>query len=826
MIHKKTRVYSLALAVSAALAGSAHAGREIITTDKKVIAPVEQPKVLTGSISAGWSSRYIFRGTNLMPSADGMVSTDLHVNYGGFTLGAWMGTQMGTASVPGALAIGEGGGGGSADFGVSRGNGLSGLGSGSVTGDQLVSFIAQNFGLTHDQVVGGFSQILNTQIPKQITNIKRSSEAFQDRFNEVDLYAQYAFSLGPVDITLGNIFFYIDRDSETQLTGREYFASEDARNLITALAGNPGLLPGSTRLRHPEDFLLNNGRKVSRRFDGIGDERFDRLFVSVSTTKIPYIVPRVTYYQTIYSEGQNPEPQLGVFRNDRKGGYLEAKINGEIPIIKDRLNLDPYALISYSSGDRSARDGASLDGWNHFQAGAELVWQVTDTFRFIPQINYMNHISDPPLGTNEDEWWGGARAEIVFGGPATTSYELPDSTKVDDGKTVDGKVIEGGKKQILTQDEQGDKLSGSISAGYSTRYIFRGTNLMPSADGMVSTDLHVNYGGFTIGSWIGSQIGSASVPGALAIGEGGGGGQADFGVSRGNGLGALGSGSVTGDQLVNFIAQNFGLTHDQVVGGFSQILNTQIPKQITNIKRSSEAFQDRFNEVDLYAQYSLSLGPVDVTLGNIFFYIDRDSSTQLTGREYFASEDARNLITALAGNPGLLPGSTRQGNPEDFLLNNGRKVSKRFDGIGDETFDRLFISVSTTKIPYVVPRLTYYQTVYSEGKNPDPELHVFRNDRKGGYLEAKVNGEIPIIKNRLNLDPYALVSFSSGDRSDKNGSSLDGWNHFQVGAELVWQVSDRFRVIPQINWMSHISDPPLGTNEDDWWGGARAEVTF
>ena len=821
MIYQKTRVYSLALAVSAALASSAHAGREIITTEKKVITPTEQPKVLTGSISAGWNSRYIFRGTNLMPSADGMVSTDIHVNYGGFTLGAWMGSQMGSASVPGALAIGEGGGGGQPDFGVARGNGLGALGSGSVTGDQLVNFIASNFGLSRSDVVGGFRNILNTEIPKQITNIKRSSEAMQDRFNEIDLYAQYSFSLGPVDLTLGNIFFYIDRDSETRVTGREYFASKDARDLITALAGNPGLLPGGTRQNHPEDFLLNNGRKVSRTFEGIGDETFDRLFISASTTKIPYVVPRVTYYQTVYSEGKNPDPELRVFRNDRKGGYLEIKVNGEIPIIKDRLNLDPYALVSYSAGDRSTRDGASLDGWNHFQAGAELVWQVTDTFRLIPQINYMNHISDPPLGTNEDEWWGGARAEIVFGGPSTASYELPDSTKVDDGKT-----IEGSKKQILTQEEDGNRLAGSISAGYSTRYIFRGTNLMPSADGMVSTDMHVNYGGFTIGSWIGTQMGAASVPGALAIGEGGGGGQPDFGISRGNGLGGLGSGSVTGDQLVNFIASNFGLSRADVVGGFKNILNAEIPKDITKIKRSSEAYQDRFNEVDLYAQYSFSLGPVDLTLGNIFFYIDRDSQTQVDGREYFASEDARDLITALAGNPGLLPGATRQNHPEDFLINNGRKVSKRFDGIGDETFDRLFISASTTKIPYVVPRVTYYQTIYSEGKNPDPELGVFRNDRKGGYLEAKVNGEIPIVKNRLNLDPYALVSFSAGDRSTRDGSSLDGWNHFQVGAELVWQVTDSFRLIPQINWMSHISDPPLGTNEDDWWGGARAEVVF
>ncbi len=414
MIQTKIKLYSLALAVTAALTGAAQAGQEIAATDKKQIVE-EEPKQLSGSVSASYSTRYIFRGTNLMPSADGMVSADVHVSYGGFTIGAWIGTQMGSASIPGALAIGEGGGGGTPDLGVTRGAGLDGLGSGTVSGDQLVNFIASNFGLSRSEVNQAFQQILGVQVPKQITQVKQSSEAFQDRFNEVDLYAQFAFSLGPVDITLGNIFFYIDRDSETRIAAREYFASEDARELITALSGGgDSLLPGNTRPGHPEDFLLNNGRKVSRTYEAIGDEVFDRLFISVSTSAIPYVVPRVTYYQTVYSEGKNPQPELGLFRNDRKGGYLEAKVNGEIPIIKDRVNLDPYALVSYSAGDRSDKNGNSLDAWNHFQVGAELVIQVTDTFRIIPQINWMTHISDPPLGTNEDDWWGGAKAEVIF----------------------------------------------------------------------------------------------------------------------------------------------------------------------------------------------------------------------------------------------------------------------------------------------------------------------------------------------------------------------------------------------------------------------------
>jgi|GEM_PF-4551431 len=863
-MKRRAGIYRLALGASVAtigLASSAYAGREVtgkeIATfdNKKQVAPVEQPTVLTGSISTGYSSRYIFRGTNLMPSADGMISTDLHVNYGGFTLGAWIGSQMGTANIPGALGIGEGGGGGRVGFGATRtgstGNTAITLGSGPnaqtvngnfdnsnlssipVTGDQLATAIANAYGLTPTQVNAAFQQLLGAQIPKNITGLKQNSDAIQDRFNEVDLYLQYQFSLGPVDITLGNIFFYIDRDSETRVTSREFFASEDSKELLSALVGT--LLPG--RAGHPEDFLLNNGRKLTKTYEGIGDEQYDRLFASISTTAIPYIVPRVTYYQTIYNEGTEAAKELGVLRNNTKGGYLELKINGEIPLIKDRLNFDPYVLASASFGDRSENDGTALYGWNHFQAGAELVWQVTDNFRLIPQINYMNHISDPPLGTNKDEWWGGARAEITFGGPSASEQEAAYLAKNDDH----GKMLAGQKGAL---EEEGDALTGSLSAGYNSRYIFRGTNLMPSADGMVSTDLHVNYGGFTLGAWVGTQMGSANVPGALGIGEGGGGGQVGFGATRtgstGNTSITLGSGPnaqtvtgnfdnsalsgipVTGDQLVSAIAGAYGLTPTQVNAAFQQLLGVQIPQQITNLKQTSDAIQDRFNEVDLYFQYQFSLGPVDVTLGNIFFYIDRDSETRVTSTEFFASEEAKSLVTALSGT--LLPG--RAGHPEDFLLNNGRGLTRSYDSIGDEQYDRLFVSLSTAKIPFVVPRVTYYQTIYNEGTEAETQLGVFRNDTKGGYLEVKVNGEIPLIKNRLNLDPYALVTYSAGDRSANDGSALYAWNHFQAGAELVIQVTDNFRLIPQINYMNHISDPPLGTNKDEWWGGAKAEVTF
>lgn len=432
----KTKVFSLSLAVATALTSMAKAGQEIAQSDKKQV-QMEEPEKLRGSISAGYSSRYIFRGTNLMPSSNGMIYTDAHVSYGGFTLGVWAGTQLGSASISGARAIGEGGGGGDVNFGsrnvnsqaIAAGGGIPGgvassreafFGqSGAIQGEDLVSFIGSNFGVSNDTVVSVFnSPGIGRQFPQEITKFKTTTEAIQDRFNEIDIYLQYQFSLGPVDITIGNIFFYIDRDSSTRVTTQEYFASEDAKDLVDFLSNLDaqfgGFLPGTPRAGHPEDVLVNNGRKVSRTFEAIEDEQYDRAFISLSTAAIPFVTPRLTYYQTFYNEGTEAAKELKVLRNDDKGGYLEFKVNASIPVIKDRVNIDPYALVSASFGDRSAPDGSALYDWNHFQAGAEIVIQITDNFAIIPQINYMHHISEPPLGTRNDDWWGGAKAEVIF----------------------------------------------------------------------------------------------------------------------------------------------------------------------------------------------------------------------------------------------------------------------------------------------------------------------------------------------------------------------------------------------------------------------------
>ena len=46
-------------------------------------------------------------------------------------------------------------------------------------------------------------------------NFTRFPTTVQTQFREFDLFAAYKFSLGPVDVTLGNIAFIIDREAQT-----------------------------------------------------------------------------------------------------------------------------------------------------------------------------------------------------------------------------------------------------------------------------------------------------------------------------------------------------------------------------------------------------------------------------------------------------------------------------------------------------------------------------------------------------------------------------------------------------------------------------------
>jgi len=362
-------------------------------------------------------------------------------------------------------------------------------------------------------------------------------------------------------------------------------------------------------------------------------------------------------------------------------------------------------------------------------------------------------------------------------------------------------------------------------AGYESEYNFRGTNLTPNADGAVFGDVRVTKWNFTLGLFGVHQLGNASSP-SWAVGESGG-------------------GTAGGSNNVN-------------PPGATPIPETRFPTTI----------QTRFDEVDVFLSYKLSLGPIDVTIGDIGFFIERKAETfekdVLPDHDFWNIPDTDTNVRFVGPNP----------------------------TVGNETFDRAYITLSTTKLSkYVTPQITYYQTLYSAGQEPEAENVIFykpvfvdegfpfhspglppgffrpqnprpndeRNEALGGYLEGRVNGHFPIT-NWLDFNPYTILSVSFRDRSEPGGTSLEiapagdprggsgiygahpltGFNHFQAGIELPihllhlggfsntnWAPPDaHLYLVPFGAYSYHISNPTPGTDRNEWWGGAKVEVTF
>jgi hypothetical protein len=349
----------------------------------KNVVEQEKPVFWNWYSEFGYESEYIFRGTNMTPGSDGDLFLDLEVSKWGFTLGATDIYQLGTARAS-SFSIGEGGGSG------------AGASGGATT-----------------RFVGAFSP-----------------ETVQTFFNEIDLFQQYHHDFGPVEVTVGNIAFFIHRDAQT-FVDTQFFG-----------------------LYGP--------------FPTVQNEQFDRVFVRLATSVIPHIQPWITYYQTLLSNGEDhrfyeaPRIPPSIFfppsvhygshlnnnfheRNDELGGYLEIRLRGNFPV-GEWFDINPFWIISYSCHDRSEPvtsasqtsdgklqfadilRGRSLVGWNHTQVGLELPihilhfagsssteWAPADVrVNLVPFGDYSYHISTPTAGTDRNEWWGGVKVAVTF----------------------------------------------------------------------------------------------------------------------------------------------------------------------------------------------------------------------------------------------------------------------------------------------------------------------------------------------------------------------------------------------------------------------------
>lgn len=157
-----------------------------------------------------------------------------------------------------------------------------------------------------------------------------------------------------------------------------------------------------------------------------------------------------------------------------------------------------------------------------------------------------------------------------------------------------------------------------------------------------------------------------------------------------------------------------------------------------------------FSEWDFTVAYNIDLGPVFIVPGYNFRYVP----------SYAKDEDEHEVDNQDPTEP-----------PEP---DHGGHVHNTY---GNE----LFIAVGTTLIPYVVPSANL---IWDLNNNP------------GGFMELRLDGDVPVYEDIVSLQPYALLGLNFG----YNNSYYSGWNNFQFGAQATYALNDYFSVFAGVNY--------------------------
>ncbi len=171
-----------------------------------------------------------------------------------------------------------------------------------------------------------------------------------NEFQEWDFTAAYNLDLGPVFLIPGYNFRYTPGHVEE---GHEDHAEEEGHEE----EGHAG-----EEHEHEEHAEHDHSGHAHNTY---GNE----LFLVLGTNKIPYVTPTVNFIWDL---------------NNTPGAFLEFRVDGDIPLYRDILSLQPYALLGLNFGYNTRE----YYGWNNFQFGLQANWQVNRIITAFAGINY------------------------------------------------------------------------------------------------------------------------------------------------------------------------------------------------------------------------------------------------------------------------------------------------------------------------------------------------------------------------------------------------------------------------------------------------------
>jgi hypothetical protein len=122
----------------------------------------------------------------------------------------------------------------------------------------------------------------------------------------------------------------------------------------------------------------------------------------------------------------------------------------------------------------------------------------------------------------------------------------------------------------------------------------------------------------------------------------------------------------------------------------------------------------------------------------------------------------------------------------------------------------------------LTPAINYY---FNVGPNIGTGGYV---EQCASYLEARIDGSVPVYKDVISLAPY--VSFGTSFRynfstHDNPPSPFTGANNIQTGVALPIAVSKNISVSPYVAY-SYQWYGLIGTTPSTWWGGGSVTFSF
>ena len=172
-------------------------------------------------------------------------------------------------------------------------------------------------------------------------------------FSEWDFTVAYNIDLGPIFIVPGYNFRYIPSYAMSSDHSHDDHSEDHSEDHAEDEHGHED---------HADEGGDDHGGHVHNTY---GNE----LFISVGTTLIPYVIPSANF---LWDLNENP------------GGFMELRLDGEVPVYEDIVSLQPYALLGLNFG----YNNADYSGWNNFQFGAQANVALNDYVSVFAGVNY------------------------------------------------------------------------------------------------------------------------------------------------------------------------------------------------------------------------------------------------------------------------------------------------------------------------------------------------------------------------------------------------------------------------------------------------------